>query len=162
MSRSTPLARAAFLTTSGFSRMKRLSSMSHINHLVETKLLDVLLVSNITSRTAPARALESRQGLGLWPRGEVESGAGQEPGDQTWTVLDAFESGLDQGEELIDAAFGQVGQALLQMRPDCLDRVEFGRVRRLLVDVQPRPGRDQPAHPRADVGVEAVPDQQDQ
>src|SRR5205823_14535194 len=71
---------------------------------------------------AAMRVTRALQRLGLW-RVEIESGFGEESGDEVWPVLDPFQSGLDQGEELVDAAFGQVGQGPLQMRPHRLSRL---------------------------------------
>ncbi len=59
---------------------------------------------------------------------EVESGAGEEAVEQAGPVLHPFEPGLDQGGELGEVAFGQVGQRPLEVRPDGLDRVELVRV----------------------------------
>ena len=46
---------------------------------------------------------------------EVEAGAGEETVEQAGPVLDAFEPGLDQGGELGEVAFGQVGQGSFQV-----------------------------------------------
>ena len=55
-----------------------------------------------------------QQRLRLW-RVEVQSGLGGEAGDQPGVVLHPLEAGLDQCGDLVDGAFGEVGQAGLQM-----------------------------------------------
>jgi hypothetical protein len=46
---------------------------------------------------------------------EVEAGAGEEAAEQAGAVLHPFEPGPDQGGELGEVAFGQVGQRSLQV-----------------------------------------------
>jgi hypothetical protein len=84
---------------------------------------------------------------------EVEPGSGEEALNEAVPVLHAPEPGLGQCLELRDVALDQVGQGALQVRPDRLDRVELGGIRRELEDRQPVPGRDQRAHRLADMGV---------
>ena len=72
-------------------------------------------------------------------------------------MLHPHEPGLDQGRELGEVAFGQVGQGSFQVRPERFDGVELGCIRRELIDSQPVPGRDQFGHAGAAVGIEVVP-----
>src|SRR5579859_866605 len=89
---------------------------------------------------------------------EVESGLGEEALEQAGLVLHPPQPRLDQCGQLIDILLDQVGQRPFQDRPDRLDRVELGRIRREPVDGQPVPGRDQLPHRPAGVRVQPVPD----
>jgi hypothetical protein len=58
---------------------------------------------------------------GVTERAEVKPGAGEETFDERGPVLHPFEPGLDQGGELGEVAFGQVGQGPFQVRPHLLN-----------------------------------------
>jgi hypothetical protein len=58
---------------------------------------------------------------------QVEAGAGEEAFQEGGPVLHPFEAGLDQGGELGEVAFGQVGQGSLEVRPDRLNRLSIVR-----------------------------------
>jgi len=92
---------------------------------------------------------------------EVHAGAGEETVEEAGPVLHPFDPGFHQRGQLGEVAFGQVDQRAFEVRPGRFDRVEFVRVRRKLVNGQPVPGRDQPGHHGADVGVQVIPDHDD-
>jgi hypothetical protein len=46
---------------------------------------------------------------------EIEAGAGQKPVEEAGPVLHAPEPGLDQGGELGEVAFGEVGQGSFEV-----------------------------------------------
>jgi hypothetical protein len=57
---------------------------------------------------------------------EVEAGAGEEAVKESGPVLHPLEPGLDQGGELAEVAFGQVGQGSFQVRPEWFDGLSSG------------------------------------
>lgn len=64
--------------------------------------------------------LERIKGRGYSRLSQVESGLGEEAGQDPGAVLQAAEPGLDQRDELVEGAPGQVDQAAFQVRPDGL------------------------------------------
>lgn len=63
--------------------------------------------------------------IGRSPWWSIQSGSGDEPGEQVRAVLDLSEPAGDQCRELVDGALRQVDQRSFQVRPDSLDRVEL-------------------------------------
>lgn len=76
-----------------------------------------------------------------------------------WMVLSRF---LNDGLELVDAVHGEVADAAFQVGPDRFDGVEVGGVGGQADDVQPVPGVDHLAYGGADVGVQIIPNDNDQ
>jgi hypothetical protein len=88
-------------------------------------------MESVTAETWPSQVTEGC---------EVQARADEEAFEEGGPVLHPPEPGLDQGGQLGEVALGPVGQGSFQVRPDQLDRVEFVRIRRELVDGQPVPG----------------------
>lgn len=61
-------------------------------------------------------------------RGWDQSGLGDEAVEHVGPVLHAFQASTGQGCEFVDTAGGEVAQAVLQMRPHALGRIEVGYV----------------------------------
>jgi hypothetical protein len=59
---------------------------------------------------------------------EAESGLGDEAVDETGSVLDALESGLDQLGEVVDAMGGEVTQTVFEICPHAFAEIELGSV----------------------------------
>src|SRR3954470_17273952 len=86
----------------------------------------------LTTPQCPCRTIDKArhvfndlQWLVLQERSEAKSGAGEEAGQQRRAVLHPSQAALHQRGQLGDGVLGQVGQRLLQVRPDQLDRVEL-------------------------------------
>ena len=93
---------------------------------------------------------------------EGEASLGEEPVDERGPVLDALEPVPGDGGELVDAAGGEVAQAVLHVRPDPFGGVEIGGVGGQPDHGQPVAVRlGERVHHGADVGVQVVPDQDD-
>ena len=68
--------------------------------------------------------------MGVTEGAEVQAGAGEEAFEEGGPVLHPPEPGLNQGGQLGEVAFGQVGQGPFQVRPHWFSR--FATVQGLL------------------------------
>ncbi len=123
---------------------------------IRTVICTTNAIESITELERPAFGGLRRSGF------EGQSGLGEEPADELGPVLDTLEPVPDDRGQLVDAAGGEVAQAVLHVRPDALGGIEIWGVGGQLDHGQPVAVRlGEPAHRGADVGIQIVPDQDD-
>jgi hypothetical protein len=71
----------------------------------------------------------------------------------------AADTGIEVVPELDQVVGSAVGQGSVGARPDILGRIELGRIRGEIVDVQPGVSREEIPHLPAPVGGAAIPEQ---